>query len=247
MPSQPAFRSLPVTCLLATATIALSACAGTADRTRDDVWRTTERKLFMTGEDGARLPMVGNEKPAGDAVLRQASVDVPRGEAELTRLIRRMHATVLDEKGVGIAAPQVGVNRRVILVKRLDRLPDKPFEVYINATLPWLSKRTVIDWEGCLSVDAGFGKVRRAWEVDVRYQGRCTVTGQCTWFETPHVERVQGFTARIFQHEVDHIDGVLFIDRKEPGPLMPEKEYRAMRAREKAAAEAAKAKDEAGP
>ena len=199
----------------------------------------------MTGADSAAMPLVGNSEAAGDAILRRASVDVPRGEAELSHLIRRMHATVLLEKGVGIAAPQVGVNRRVILVQRLDRLPDKPFEVYVNVTLPWLSEQTVVDWEGCLSVDAGFGQVRRAQEVEVRYQGRCTVSGLCTWFEAPRRERVKGFTARIFQHEVDHIDGRLFIDSKEPGPLMPEKAYRAMRAREKAAKAAAAAAEAA--
>lgn len=245
MPTRPTPPSRHPICLLVMACVALSACAGAADRTRDDVWHSAERDRFMTGAPSATMPLVGNSEATGDAQLRRPSVDVPRGEAELIHLIRRMYATVLDEKGVGIAAPQVGVNRRVILVQRLDRLPNKPFEVYVNATLPWRSKETVVDWEGCLSVDAGFGQVRRAQAVEVRYQGRCTVAGVCTWFEAPHRERVEGFTARIFQHEVDHIDGVLFIDRKEPGPLMPEKPYRAMRAREKAAAKEAAAKAEA--
>jgi peptide deformylase len=125
---------------------------------------------------------------------------------------------------VGIAAPQVGVNRRVVLVKRLDREPDKPIEAYLNPEIAEFSEEKVVDWEGCLSIPAGFGKVRRAESITVTY-------------ETPggerKTEKISGFTARIFQHEIDHLDGVLFIDRKEPGELMPEKEYREMRKKEK--------------
>jgi peptide deformylase len=97
---------------------------------------------------------------------------------------------------------------------------------YINPKIIEMSEETAIDWEGCLSIPAGFGKVARATSIVV------------TWTDedgTETTETVENYTARIFQHEIDHLDGILFIDRKEPGELMPKDEYRKMREEEKAA------------
>jgi peptide deformylase len=168
--------------------------------------------------------MVENDTEAGDVFLRTKSLPVRPGDPVVAHLIARMLKTVGDEGGVGIAAPQVGVSRRVVLVKRLDRDPGKPMEAYLNPEIDEFSEDTVVDWEGCLSIPAGFGKVRRAESITVTYD---TPGGE------RKTERVSGFTARIFQHEIDHLEGVLFIDRKEPGELMPEKEYREMRRKEK--------------
>jgi len=178
----------------------------------------------MRAEGGVRLEMVENDLEAGDVFLRTKSLAVRPGDPVVVHLIARMLATVMDEGGVGIAAPQVGVNRRVVLVKRLDREPDMPVEAYLNPAISEFSKETVVDWEGCLSIPAGFGKVRRAESIVIAYD---TKNGE------RKTENVSGFTARIFQHEIDHLDGILFIDRKEPGDLMPEKEYREMRRKEK--------------
>jgi peptide deformylase len=199
----------------------LSACA--AKRVSPE-FAPTERLLAMRAAGGVRMDMVENDSAAGDVFLRTQSLPVRPGDPVVVHLIARMLATVKDEGGVGIAAPQVGVNRRVVLVKRLDREPDKPIEAYLNPEIAEFSEEKVVDWEGCLSIPAGFGKVRRAESITVTY-------------ETPggerKTEKISGFTARIFQHEIDHLDGVLFIDRKEPGELMPEKEYREMRKKEK--------------
>jgi peptide deformylase len=120
----------------------------------------------------------------------------------------------------------VGINRRVILVQRLDKEPQKPFEAYLNPRIEHYSGETVLDWEGCLSIPAGFGQVKRAASIRVSFD---RPDG------TPAVEEIQGFTARIFQHEIDHLDGILFIDRKEPGPLMEPRAYREMRRLEREA------------
>jgi peptide deformylase len=199
----------------------LSACAA---KRVSSAFAPTERLLTMRSTADRRMDMVENDTAAGDVFLRSRSLPVSPGDPVVAHLIARMRATVSEEGGVGIAAPQVGVNRRVVLVKRLDREPEKPMQAYLNPEITGFSEETVVDWEGCLSIPAGFGKVRRAESITVTYQ---TPEGE------RKTEKVSGFTARIFQHEVDHLDGVLFIDRKEPGELMPEKEYREMRKKEK--------------
>jgi len=96
--------------------------------------------------------------------------------------------------------------------------------------MTWASPDIELEWEGCLSIPAGHGKVSRPKAIHVEYDlengGRDS-------------EMVEGFTARIFQHEIDHLDGVLFIDHMDPGPLMPKEEYREMRRREKEQRDAA--------
>jgi peptide deformylase len=202
--------------------LSLSACAARRELVSPD-FAPTERLLAMRGEGNARMEMVKNDVPAGDVFLRARSLRVRPGDPVVAHLIARMRATLEDEGGVGIAAPQVGVSRRVVLVQRLDQQPGKPVRAYVNPEILEYSKETVVDWEGCLSIPAGFGQVKRAESIVIAYDTR---SGERT------VERVSGFTARIFQHEIDHLDGILFIDRKEPGELLPEKEYREMRRKE---------------
>ena len=186
--------------------------------------RPSERLLVMGGEADSPMQVVENDNQAGQEMLRTTAAAAEPRSPVTTRLVSRMLASVEAEGGVGIAAPQVGISRRVILVKRLDVEPGQPFRVYFNPRITRFSDETLIDWEGCLSIPAGFGKVERAASIDIEYT---TPAGE------PASETVEGFTARIFQHEIDHLDGILFIDRKEPGPLMPEAEYREMRKREK--------------
>ena len=180
----------------------------------------TETLLVMEGEGGAAMRIILNSGLAGDAFLRLKSKPLDPAHPVVAHLVERMLATVEAEGGVGIAAPQVGLSRRAIIVKRLDLEPDKPFLAYLNPRITSMSKATVVDWEGCLSIPDGFGKVARAQTIDIAYD---TPDGKTA------AETVTGFTARIFQHEIDHLEGILFIDRKEPGPLVPEDEYRKMK------------------
>jgi peptide deformylase len=188
-----------------------------------------ERRLVTEGADGERMTVVVNTTTAGDAFLRRRAASIDVADPDLPRLLARMNATVLAEDGVGIAAPQIGVSRRVVIVQRLDREPAEPYVPYLNPTIEWMSAETDLAWEGCLSIPAGFGQVVRPLEIELTYDRADGTRAR---------ERVSGFTARIFQHEIDHLDGVLFIDRKQPGDLMPKDEYRAMREREKAATQA---------
>ena len=191
------------------------------------VFSAAEVRLIREGDVSEPLDVVKNASAPGDKFLRTRSRPVDGRDPLVDRLIRRMKVTVRAQKGVGIAAPQVGIHGRVIVVQRLDRKPEEPFVAYLNPEITERSRASVVGREGCLSIPAGYGKVRRARGIVLAHDGP---DGRRL------SEKVEGFTARIFQHEIDHLDGVLFIDRMEPEPLISETAYRKMRAREKEAA-----------
>ena len=116
-----------------------------------------------------------------------------------------MYATVQDEasKGVGIAAPQIGINRNAVWVQRFDK-EGEPFEFIINPKITWYSDIVRHGREGCLSIPDIFGKVYRSLVLRLEYYD---LDGNF------HDETVEGFTAVIFQHEYDHLTGTLFTDR----------------------------------
>ena len=155
------------------------------------------------------------DSPADQAVLRASSNDLP-AEALLSddysRLADLMLATVThpSQDGVGIAAPQVGINRRVVAVQRFDK-EGEPFEVYPNVRIIWACDSLESGPEGCLSVPGRRAEVMRSREIVIEYADVRQLDSQ------EHMVRdtVKGFTAVIFQHEIDHLDGVLYIDRIE--------------------------------
>ena len=140
-------------------------------------------------------------------ILRTPSAELSSGELQsalLKTLEAKMLRTVTDpcQDGVGIAAPQVGINRRVVWVQRLDK-EGEPFECYENIQIDSLFGEMVLLEEGCLSVPPLRGRVPRHKGVIISYFRN----GQKV------TETVEGYTARIFQHECDHLDGILYIDR----------------------------------
>lgn len=142
---------------------------------------------------------------ADTKVLRSISKDIDPNDPMLKLLAERMYATVQDElsKGVGIAAPQVGINRNAIWVQRFDK-EGHPFEFYINPKITWYSSILRYGREGCLSIPDEFGKVYRSLALELNYYD---LDGN------QYAEIIEGFTAVIFQHEYDHLVGKLFIDR----------------------------------
>ena len=121
------------------------------------------------------------------------------------QFIKRLYNTVRDSMsmGVGIAAPQVGILKNIIWVQRFDK--DKfPFEVYLNPKIIQYTKKKQPCPEGCLSIPG-----QRATTLDRAY-------AILLEYDSPdgshHVEMVEDFTAVIFQHEIDHLSGILFID-----------------------------------
>lgn len=115
------------------------------------------------------------------------------------RLVRDLIDTVIEAEGLGIAAPQIGSTERVAIING----KDGPFPI-INPRILKRSIRTETDEEGCLSIPGVFGLVRRAKKITVTY---------LDFDGTRHTDTPSGLLARVFQHEIDHLDGVLFIDR----------------------------------
>lgn len=150
------------------------------------------------------------------AVLRAVSCDFSAKELmseQFTKLGRRMVATVThpSQDGVGIAGPQVGLNRRIVAVQRFDKTGE-PFEVYANVRIVWLSDSLAYGQEGCLSVPDRRGNVLRSQQIVIEYADLASLSHSCDDIPMAR-DTVSGFTAVIFQHEIDHLEGVLYIDR----------------------------------
>lgn len=144
----------------------------------------------------------------GTPSLMARSTDFPQdkfGSAELMSLLGDMQETMVDAHGAGLAAPQIGENVRVVIfeVRENPRYPGVlvPFTVLINPVITPLSEQLEEGWEGCLSVPGLRGAVERY--DHIRYTG-FDADGK------PIDRTVQGFHARVVQHECDHLDGVLY-------------------------------------
>ena len=134
----------------------------------------------------------------GDDVLRQKCFPVEEFDEKLFSLLDDMKDTVKKEEGAGLAAPQVGVLRRVVVVD----VEEGYFE-FINPVIVQ-QKGEQSGWEGCLSVRGKSGIVSRPMKVTVVYQDR---------FGEKKLVKAKGFFARAICHELDHLDGVLYIDK----------------------------------
>jgi peptide deformylase len=143
-----------------------------------------------------------------DPVLRRKAKPVDRFTPELQTLIDDMIETMRVAPGVGLAAPQVGVSERVIVVEypEDDEKEDAPKKLFvvINPEIKEFSEETEPGVEGCLSVPGLHGEVERALAVTVKGQTR---RGQ------PIKIKAKGWLARIFQHEIDHLNGIVFTDK----------------------------------
>ena len=137
----------------------------------------------------------------GDPVLRSRALPVDRFDEELVEEARRMGQVMHDALGIGLAATQVGVMHRV-LVYRVEA--DAPVAALVNPVLEWSSKETEVAEEGCLSLPGVLVEVERP--VHVRIAG-ADERGDALVIEA------SGLEARVIQHEMDHLDGVLILDR----------------------------------
>ena len=169
-----------------------------------DGWSEQERALI----NGASLSRTIDDVE-DSLILRKVSRDLTASQVnsvEFARLVSSMIETVNnpENEGVGIAAPQVGINVNLIVVQRFDK-EGTPFQVYVNPQITSYGEEEIISEEGCLSVPKFSGKVYRSSEIEISYRHPIS-------FETVS-ERVSGFTAIIFQHEIDHLTGVLYIDK----------------------------------
>ncbi len=146
-------------------------------------------------------------EPRGEALLRKKASKVRTFDASLERLIDDMIDTMRAGQGVGLAAPQIGVLRRVVVVEVPLEAEKPPLLLALcNPEITERSDEVQVAEEGCLSLAGWYGLVARATAVEVRYQD---ASGR------RHKLHAEGFLARVLQHEIDHLDGVLFTDRLE--------------------------------
>lgn len=169
---------------------------------------TRAEKALINGSDSL-MRVLTIRDTVDMAVLRAESGDFTAADLaspEFEALVAKMKYTVQDpsQDGVGIAAPQVGLNRRLIVVCRLD-LPGEPFEAYANVQIDSLWGDDIVGREGCLSIPGLRGNVCRKEFASVSYTDPASLERRS--------EVVSDYVARIFQHEVDHLAGILYTDR----------------------------------
>lgn len=142
----------------------------------------------------------------GDRVLRQPAKRVSKVDDEIRKLAKQMLQTMYSEDGIGLAAPQVGVHKQVIVV---DCQPDDattPPLILINPVIGKVSRDVCVIQEGCLSIPKVFLDVTRPEEIEVSFKDE---NGR------PQKITANGLLARVIQHEIDHLNGVMFVDRVE--------------------------------
>ncbi len=140
-------------------------------------------------------------KQLGDPVLKSRAVEVDRFDDSLRSQVARMAGLMNDALGVGLAAPQLGISQR-LLVYRVE--PGAPLIALVNPEIEWSSDDEETGEEGCLSIPGINVDVDRATHVRVRALDE---EGE------PRVVEASGLEARVIQHEIDHLDGVLILDR----------------------------------
>ena len=172
-----------------------------------------EDKALIFADPQELMHVLVVDDPKENEVLRTPSGIMSRRalKSEAYRLlVQRMSVTVQDSTvgGVGIAGPQVGINKRLVVVQRFDKVnaeAEAPFIAYPNIRIVSYGDARQTGPEGCLSVPGRSEQVSRAEQIVISY------TDPATLKEVR--ETVEGYTAVIFQHEVDHLEGIIYTDR----------------------------------
>jgi len=167
----------------------------------------SQAALIMEKDSERPMRVFKITNTADSILLRTKSTEVmvDANNPVLQTFVKRLYNTVRDSMslGVGIAAPQVGILKNIIWIQRFDK-PTFPFEVYLNPKIVQYSKLTQECKEGCLSIpDRSDMLNSRSYAILIEYD---KMDG------THHFEMVEDFTAVIFQHEIDHLDGILYLD-----------------------------------
>ena len=157
-----------------------------------------------------------------DVLRRQAERIQDAADPETIEIIEAMRTTLAASQGVGLAAPQIGVSKRIIIVasRPTSRYPHAPFmapTIMINPEFTPLSGNKEKDWEGCLSIPGIRALVPRYKTIRISYTGERG---------NPVEQVLEDFIARVFQHEADHLEGKVYLDRVEnPQDIISESEY----------------------
>lgn len=189
----------------------LMACAGTktvsTTSTPANSFSSEEEEFIMDAGVDSPMRVYLTTSKSDSLLLRSQSeaVKADPGDPVLQHFVKRLYRTVTDSAsmGVGIAAPQVGVLKQIIWVQRFDK-EGFPFEVYLNPVIRQYTKKKQPCREGCLSIPNRSDTTKtRAYAILLEYD---KLDG------THEIEMIEDFTAVIFQHEIDHLNGILFTD-----------------------------------
>ncbi|MFP7657903.1 peptide deformylase [Chryseobacterium proteolyticum] len=167
---------------------------------------SNEITIINQGDIGSPLPIYQITNADQHKTLLSISSEADPVDPNTATLVKRMKESLLStDGGVGIAAPQVGINRKIIWVQRFDK-KDNPLEYFINPVIIWRSELQNLGPEGDLSIPEFRDQFYRSKVIQLEY---VDLKGQ------KYSEIVEGFTAVIFQHEIDHLFGILISDKKE--------------------------------
>lgn len=162
----------------------------------------------------------------GNPVLRQQAKKVMDiSAADIVRIIDDMLYTLSETNGVGLAAPQVSISERIVIIasrpsKRYPMAPEMKPIVMINPEFEILSENTQKDWEGCLSIPEIRALVPRYTKIKIRYSDRNGESKELL---------ADDFIARVFQHEYDHLNGLVYLDRVDDNrDIISESEFQKM-------------------
>jgi peptide deformylase len=171
-----------------------------------------EKALINSGQanEAYRVLLTTSEKDSLLLRKKSKTMNFEKDAPDLQLLVERMKVTLEIEEGVGIAAPQIGILRNLFLIKRIDK-PEMPVEVVINPKIIAHANETVcFEFDGCLSIpEISANSIRYPW-IEVEY---FNVDGEKIREKLTGHSRKDNFAAIIFQHEYDHLQGVLFIDK----------------------------------
>lgn len=164
-----------------------------------------EISIINQGDKDSALPIYQTRDSHQHTTLLNFSSEIDPLDPNTATLVKRMKESLLStDGGVGIAAPQVGINRRIIWVQRFDK-EGEPLEYFINPVIVWKSELQNLGPEGDLSIPDFRDQFYRSKVIRLEY---VDLKGQ------KFSEMVEGFTAVIFQHEIDHLFGILITDKK---------------------------------
>lgn len=149
----------------------------------------------------------------GDRALRQPAKRIAKVDQSIRQLAQQMLQTMYSSDGIGLAAPQVGINKQIIVIDCEPDNPENPPLVLINPTIKRFGRALCDAQEGCLSIPGVYLDVSRPEEVEVAYKDE---NGR------PQTLKANGLLARAIQHEMDHLNGVMFVDRVQNGLALTE-------------------------
>jgi peptide deformylase len=195
------------TTLLLVGIIMMFLSCKTSNSVLKNVFSVEQSEMIMNADSLKPMRVFKITNKTDSLLLRKKSeyIKADPNDLVLQNLVKRLYSTVRDSMslGLGIAAPQVGILKNIIWVQRLDK-ENMPFEVYLNPKIIEYSEEKQTNKEGCLSIP------NRRETLNNRSQ---SIVIEYDTMEAEHkTETVEAFTAVIFQHEVDHLNGILYLD-----------------------------------